>query len=139
MDLLLPLVVKRQRWSDRIQQVEMPLFSCYCFVRIAHDERRAVLEAPGVIALVGSPERPEPIPDAEITALQRLSASKLPFDTHPYLEQGATVEIIRGPLAGVRGRMIHRGNGTQLILSVNLIQQAAAVHIDAADVHPVCH
>jgi transcription termination/antitermination protein NusG len=136
-DLLLPLIVKRQRWSDRIKSVEMPLFSCYCFVQIATHEYRTVLEAPGVVGLVGTGNRPQPIPELEITALQQLSASKLPYEPHPYLEQGAMVEIVRGPLTGVRGRLVHRERHAQLILAVNLIQQAAAVHIDAADVEPV--
>jgi transcription antitermination factor NusG len=136
-DLLLPLVVKRQRWSDRIQSVEMPLFSCYCFVRIANEEHRTVLEAPGVVGLVGAANRPEPIPDEEISALQQLSASRLPYEPHPYLTQGAMVEITRGPLVGVRGRLVQRDKRAQLVLSVNLIQQAAAVRIDECDVQPV--
>src|SRR5918996_346947 len=137
LDLLLPLVLKRQQWSDRIKHVEVPLFTGYCFARLTLDERMMVLEAPGVVSIVGNGKRPEPIPEVEMDALKRLSTSKLPYDSHPYLSQGAMVEIVRGPLAGVRGRLVERGNRAQFILAVNLIQQAAVVHIDAADVQPI--
>ena len=136
-ELLLPLVLKRQRWSDRIKQVELPLFSCYCFARFSEDERRIVLEAPGVVTIVGCGERPEPIPELEIEALKRLCLSKLPCDVYPHLAQGAMVEIVRGPLVGVRGRLLEQGGSVRLALTVNLLQQCAVVKIDASDVEPV--
>jgi transcription termination/antitermination protein NusG len=137
LELLLPLVLRRQRWSDRIKHVELPLFSCYCFVRLSEDTRRVVLEAPGVVSIVGYGERPEPIPEPEIEALKRLCLSKLPCDVYPHLAEGAMVEIVRGPLAGVRGRLLKQDGSVRLALTVNLLQQSAVVKIDASDVQPV--
>src|ERR1700733_14401111 len=47
----LPLVQQIRQWSDRRCNVEIPMFSCYTFVRIAqttHD-RLNVLRLPGVL------------------------------------------------------------------------------------------
>jgi hypothetical protein len=47
------------------------------------------------------------------------------------------VEVSRGPLAGVRGRLVRKDRRARLVIAIHLIRQAAAVEIDAADVRPV--
>ena len=47
------------------------------------------------------------------------------------------VKVVRGPLMGVRGRLVRKERATCLVLSVTLIHQSVAVRIDAADVTPV--
>src|SRR5208282_6930814 len=46
----LPLVTEVRRWSDRKKSVQMPLFSCYVFAKIApnRSERLQVLRVDGV-------------------------------------------------------------------------------------------
>jgi transcription antitermination factor NusG len=83
---------------------------------------------------VGGGQRPEPIPDEEINALKSLMASDLPYDAHPYLREGMMVEVKRGPLEGVRGILLRKAKRHRLVIAVHLIQQAAAVEIDASEV-----
>jgi transcription antitermination factor NusG len=47
------------------------------------------------------------------------------------------VEVVRGPLAGVRRHIVRKDRSTRLVLAVTLIRQAAAVEIHPADVEPV--
>ena len=47
------------------------------------------------------------------------------------------VEVVRGPLAGVRGRLVRKDNAERLVLSVTLIRQGAALHVHPADIVPV--
>jgi hypothetical protein len=47
------------------------------------------------------------------------------------------VEVIHGALQGVKGRLVREAGHFRLILSINLIQRAVAVEIDAANVTPV--
>ena len=77
------------------------------------------------------------VKDEEITALQALMTSVLPYDSHPYLQEGMKVEVVRGPLQGVQGILLRKDKRHRLILGVRLIQQAAAVEIDTADVVPL--
>ena len=134
---LLPTVKRLSQWKDRKKEVEVPLFSGYCFVRFTSDQRLPVLKTVGVVDIVGGGQRPEPIPDEEITAIQTLIASVLPYDPHPYLQEGMKVEVIRGPLQGLHGILLRKEKRHRLILGVRLIQQAAAVEIDTADVVPI--
>jgi transcription antitermination factor NusG len=47
------------------------------------------------------------------------------------------VEVVRGPLKGVRGRIERKDRTTKLVLAVTLIRQAAALEVHPADVTPV--
>jgi len=47
------------------------------------------------------------------------------------------VEVIRGPLEGIRGILLRKDKRHILVIAVHLIQQAASVGIDASDVIPV--
>jgi len=133
---LLPTVRRLSQWKDRKKEVEVPLFSGYCFVRFASEQKLPVLKTVGVVDIVGGGVQPEPIPDEEILALQTLMSSVLPYDSHPYLHEGMTVEVIRGPLQGVHGILLRKEKRHRLILGVRLIQQAVAVEIDITDVVP---
>jgi transcription termination/antitermination protein NusG len=131
---LLPTVKRLSQWKDRKKEIEVPLFSGYCFVRFNSEQKLPVLKTIGVVDIVGGGQRPEPIPDEEISAIQTLMASVLPYDPHPYLQEGMKVEVVRGPLQGVQGILLRKEKRHRLILGVRLIQQAAAVEIDTADV-----
>ena len=134
---LLPTVKRLSQWKDRRKEIEVPLFSGYCFVRFTSEQKLPVLKTVGVVDIVGGGNRPEPIPDEEIAALQKLMTSVLPYDPHPYLHEGMSVEVVRGPLQGVQGILLRKEKRHRLILGVRLIQQAAAVEIDVNDVAPI--
>jgi transcription antitermination factor NusG len=130
----LPLSMRVSQWKDRRKRIEWPLFPGYCFARLSHDQRLLVLQTPGVIEIIGSAlGRPEPIPDTQIAALQRVTSSHYLYEAHPLLEEGMVVEVIRGPLIGLQGKLLTKP-ARRLVISVNLIGQGAAVHINAEDV-----
>jgi transcription antitermination factor NusG len=133
---LLPTIKRLSQWKDRKKEIEVPLFSGYCFVRFASEQKLPVLKTIGVVDIVGTSHCPEAIPDEEIAAIKTLMTSVLPYDTHPYLHEGMQVEVVRGPLQGVHGILLRKEKRHRLVLGVRLIQQAAAVEIDVNDVVP---
>ena len=134
---LLPTVKRLSQWKDRKKEIEVPLFSGYCFVRFSQLEKRPVQKIVGVVEIVGCGSRPEPIPEQEIDALRRLMTCVLPYDPHPYLHEGMRVEVVRGPLQGAHGILLRKEKRHRLVVGVRLIQQAAAVEIDVNDVEAV--
>jgi len=134
---LLPTVKRLSQWKDRKKEIELPLFSGYCFVRFGQEGKLPVQKVVGVVEVVGSGSRPEPIPDEEIESLKTLMTSVLPYDPHPYLHEGMKVEVIRGPLQGVHGILLRKEKRHRLVIGVRVIQQAAVVEIDVNDVVPV--
>jgi transcription antitermination factor NusG len=131
---LLPTVKRLSQWKDRKKEIEVPLFSGYCFVRFAQLENTPVQKIVGVVEIVGSGSRPEPIPEEEINGLRRLMTSVLPYDPHPYLHEGMKVEVVRGPLQGTYGILLRNEKRHRLVIGVRVIQQAAVVEIDVNDV-----
>ena len=136
-DTFLPVCESWRQWKDRKKKVELPLFPGYCFARFPLIDRLRVLSVIGVAALVSINERPEPIREEELTAIQQLVSTKLQYDPHPFLEEGMDVEVVRGPLTGVRGKLLRKDRVTRLVLAVTLVRQAAVVEIHPADVVPV--
>ena len=136
-DVFLPLRERRSRWKDRVKRVQEPVFPGYCFARFRRPDRLGVLKAAGVVGLVGGSGEPEPIPDREIEAIRTLVGSRLHYEPFPFLTEGMVVEVTRGPLMGVRGRLLRKDREYRVVLSVTLIRQAVSVEIDAADVTPV--
>ncbi len=136
-EAFLPLVNRRRRWKDRWKDVCFPLFPGYSFARFPYRERLAVLTAVGVVQILGTNGHAIPVPDHEIESIRQLVTSTLPFDPHPYLREGMEVEVLQGPLAGVRGILVRKGGRARLVVAINVIQRAASVELDAAEVQPV--
>ncbi len=132
----LPLWTRWSRWKDRRKAISTPLFPGYCFARFAREDKLHVLTTRGVVAIVGSRGVIEPVPTAELEAVRRLVEGPLRYDPCPFLDEGMEVEVVRGPLIGVRGRVVRKERTPRLVLAVDLIRQGAAVEIDAADVVP---
>ncbi len=132
----LPLWNRWSRWKDRRKQIATPLFPGYCFARFQLADKLQVLKTPGVVGIVGVNGTIEPVSAEEIEAIRTLVNGPLRYDPCPFLEEGMEVEVIRGPLMGVRGRLLRKDRAARLVIAVTLIQQAASVEIDAADIAP---
>lgn len=124
-------------WKNRQRvRVVQPLFPCYLFVRIGRPERSRVLASPGVLRIVGNSREPLPVPDATIEFLRSdFWANNL----EPYREiiVGERVRIRSGAMEGLEGVLVRKNNNLRFVLSVDLINQHAAVEIDADRLEPV--
>jgi transcription antitermination factor NusG len=135
----LPLYTSVRRWQNRSVQLELPLFPGYVFVRIALCLRLRVLEAPGVVRLVGFNGQPYPLEEREIESLRRGIMNDSRVEPYPYsnLSAGSRVRIKSGPLAGAEGKLIRKKNSYRVVLSLDLIARAAAVEVDSADIERI--
>jgi transcription antitermination factor NusG len=133
----LPTVEKLSKWKDRRKLVTFPLFPGYLFVFITpdHQNRLAVLKTNGVVRFLGDAHgEPEPVPAELIESLKRIIENHTPLDPYPYLTEGQRVRIKRGPLAGIEGILVKRVGLHMLVLSVDVLQQGAALRIETFDV-----
>jgi transcription termination/antitermination protein NusG len=134
----LPLKEVISKWKDRKKRVQLPLFPGYLFVHVPIREKRLdIVKVPSVVRVIGLHGVPEPIPDDQIQAVKSLVFSQLPYDPYPYLAQGDKVEIVRGPLRGLRGVLVEKKSKYKFVLSVDLIQQSVACEVDASDVEKI--
>ena len=135
----LPLVTEVHRWSDRKKIVELPLFSCYLFAKLAptnNEDRSRILRLDGVFQFVGA-HGGTPIPDEQIDAVRILVKEQIPVHSYPFLRIGQRVRIRSGALNGVEGILVARNGDQTLIVSIEAIQRSLAVRIEGYDVEPV--
>jgi len=135
----LPLLRQIHQWSDRRSMVEVPMFSCYAFVRIVHtvEERLKVLRTPGVLAFVGSEKQGTPIPDEQIESLKKAINEKIPCFPHAFISAGRRVRIRGGSLDGVEGILVREGGDDSLVLSVELLHRSVAIRVEGYDIELV--
>ena len=133
-DHYLPLRKVQKQWSDRKKWVEVPLFRCYIFIRTDDLERRSALQSVGAVRIISFGGEPARVQDAEIDRIRRILAEDPVAESWTVPEPGAEVEIIRGPLTGIRGRLEEVQNEKRLVVTVESIRQALRFNIDGADV-----
>jgi len=130
-EILLPLYQSVRRWKDRTKTLSLPLFPCYVFLKGGLERRLDILTTPGIYALVSTAGSPNAIPPAEIEALRRAIESGASVEPHPFLKCGDLVRVKCGPLTGVQGILVRKKNLYRLVISVEMLGQAAAVEVDA--------
>jgi transcriptional antiterminator RfaH len=64
----LPMYRQKRRWSDRVIEVELPLFPTYVFCRFISSAIGKAISTPGVIRIVGFGGRPAEVELEEIEA-----------------------------------------------------------------------
>ena len=135
----LPLLQQIRKWSDRRSTVEVPMFSCYVFVRIAQTiaERLKVLRTPGVLAFVGSERQGTSIPNEQIESLQTAIREKIPCAVHPFITTGQRVRIRGGSLDGTEGILVRQGSEQSVVVSVELLQRSISIRIEGYNIDVV--
>src|SRR5689334_3523968 len=119
--VFLPAYQCRRQWSDRVKQIELPLFPGYLFCRFDPQNRLPILSTPGVIQIVGIGKQPVPVAESEIAAIQTLIRSGLPSLPWAFSHVGERVRIERGPLAGAEGVLTGFRGRHRLVLSITLL------------------
>jgi transcription antitermination factor NusG len=125
----LPLY-KARKSAKRSRDVETPLFPGYVFCRFDRSSWVPVIQAPGVIDVVRYGTSLAVIEDTEIASLQRMQRLRATMEPWPYFQQGDSVKINAGPLAGVRGTLVEVKRLFRLVLSVSLLQRSVLVEVE---------
>lgn len=134
----LPTYESLRIWKNRQRvKVVLPLFPTYLFVRIGHRERSKVLRSPGVLQIVGNGREPLALRDSEVDFL-RSDFCRQRSEPYRELVVGQKVRVRAGIMQGIEGTLLRKNNTLRFVLSLSLINQHAAVEVDAGDLEPVC-
>jgi transcription antitermination factor NusG len=136
-EVFLPLYTEARQWRDRTKMVELPLFSCYVFLRGDLDRRLAIVTTPGVHGMVVSAGKLAGIPEEEIQAVRSVVENRVNVEPHPFLKCGDLVRVKSGALRGLEGFLVRKKGQTRLIISVTLLERSVAAEVDASTVERV--
>ena len=135
-ETFLPTCTSLRMWKNRQRvKVVQPLFPTYIFAKIARAERSLVLGSPGVLRIVGNAKGPLPIAGSDIEFL-RSDFCRERVEPYRELVVGQKVRVKCGPMQGVKGVLIRKKNSLRFVLTLELINQHAAVVVLADELEP---
>ncbi len=124
----LPLCRRHTRARGKTLTAHVPLFSGYLFLLADEDERVQALTTNLVANCLPVPDQAEL--HADLSGVHRLMASDLPVAPEDRLPPGTLVEIVRGPLAGLQGKVIRQGKHLRFIVEVHFLHKGARVDLE---------
>lgn len=123
-------------WKNRQRvKIILPLFPNYLFVHINNRERVKVLQSPGVLQIVCKGREPVALPESEIEFL-RSGLHTAQVEPYCDLVIGQKVRIKNGVMEGVQGTLVKKNNSMIFVLTLELINQHAAIRVNAEDLEP---
>lgn len=138
-EVFLPRYQKKRRHARRVETVVRPLFPRYLMVAIdlAVDRWRSVRSTLGVAGLVGSDERPTPVPTAVIDELlsRRDESGLIVSDEQPF-RPGDRVQLIDGAFAEFLGRVERLTDSERVAVLLDLMGRGVRVTLSAEGLAP---
>ncbi len=123
------------QWGARRRKVKKNILPGYVLVRAQMEARAhlSILQTTSVVKIVGKPwPRLSWIPDEQVASLQLMLGAQLPVEDVAYWSLGDRVEVIAGPLAGLRGYVATNDQRRKrVIVSIDLLRRSVAVEVEA--------
>jgi transcriptional antiterminator RfaH len=133
----LPMTKSLRQWKDRRKWVEMPLFTGYVFIDILLKNKLEALQTHGVVKMVSFGGVPASIPHWQIEQLKKVIAQPESLRLEQYLKKGDTVEVIAGPLKGVRGYLREIRGEMRVAILIDGIYQSASFEVQKSFVKKI--
>lgn len=136
-----PRFAKRRSHARRVDTVPASLFPRYLFVRLDPDNApwRAVRSTYGVAELVCQGDRPSPLPDGVIEALQARQGEDGLVDMPAAhgLRPGAKVRVTEGPLTDLAGVFDGLSDGERVVVLIDMLGRPVRVSLPMETVAPL--
>jgi transcription antitermination factor NusG len=124
-------------WKNRQRvRIAEPLFPTYLFAKMHATEQSMALRVPGVRRIVGNHRGPVPLPGAEIEFL-RSRAMVEKVEPYKGLVVGEKVRVKCGSMQGLEGILVRKKNSLRFVLTIELINQHAAVEVAAEELERI--
>jgi transcription antitermination factor NusG len=136
-ECFLPTVSTIHVRKDRKVTLQLPLFPGYLFTRISPEERLRVVSIASVIRMLSYNEVPAPVSDDDINAIRFCLSRGGKLAPHRFIAVGDRVRVKEGIFQGLEGFVSRHHSGCNLVVTVALIQQSAALEIEEHLLEPI--
>ena len=134
----LPLINKTKRYVRKVKHSQIPLINCYAFVFIDQSEYIKVLETEYLLKFIKQGKNLISIPQIEIDLLERIvCADILTIAETLKFTEGERVEIIRGQLTGLKGKLIAQKNKNEFVVELINVGYQLKLDINPAFLRPL--
>jgi transcription antitermination factor NusG len=132
-----PLYRAQRQWTDRVKQMELPLFPGYVFCRFDVQNWLPIKSTAGVVSIVSIGNTPATIEEHEVEAIRSAMRGGVAAEPWPFLREGQRVRVCAGAMRGHEGLLVNVKNRSRLILSVSMLQRSVAIEVDRDVVEPI--
>jgi transcription antitermination factor NusG len=133
----LPLHEEIRIWSDRRKKLQAPLFPGYVLAHFDLRDRLRVLQARGVVRLIGIRGRPSVIPDEQIEWIRIVLGHPASLRRESHVVVGEKVAVVAGPLKGIRGFVTRLKSTARVVIALESISQAVSVEVPSVYLEPL--
>lgn len=131
LNAFVPLRKRTARYNRKVKVYELPLITCYAFVRLDKGRRNEVLALPYVQGMLRTDGKDCLVSDREIQWLQKISGTDLEITAEPLsLKKGDRVVLAYGQLAGIEGTIISERSKHEVIVALESIGMQMVIHVD---------
>jgi len=128
----LPIQQVIRNYKSRRKTVDLPLISCYLFVRIKKSEYVSVLETDNVVKFIRFSKNLISIPEQEINLLKQIIGEGIPLVAEKTgMNKGDLVKIIGGNLTGLQGVLVEVHGEKEMIIDLERMGYSLRMQIDA--------
>lgn len=109
-EVYLPLWKRMKQWSQRMKQVEEPVFKSYIFIRTMEKHIYEILGDPSIVKIIRFQGQPATISEKHLELIQKFIANNIEVNLTSEFKVGQQVKINGGAFIGLNG-VIHEIRG----------------------------
>lgn len=130
-DAFVPLQKRTAKYNRKVKVYELPLITCYTFVRLDRERRNQVLALPYVQGILRMNGKDCHVSDQEMLWLHKVSGIDQEVKTEVLsMQQGDQVMIAYGQLAGMEGKIISRRSKHEVIVALESLGMQMVIQVD---------
>ena len=128
----LPIQKITRIYASKRKTVELPLISCYIFVKITKQEYLRVLQTDSVVNFVRIAKNLISIPEREMEIMRQIVGEGIPVTAEPSsrLNKGDQVEIVGGNLTGLTGILVDNHGEKEVIIDLESMGYSLRMTLD---------
>jgi transcription antitermination factor NusG len=132
-DAFVPLQKRTVKYNRKVKVYELPLISCYTFVKLDKSRRNLVLALPYVQGMLRMNGKDCLVSPEEIHWLQKISGTDLDVKTETLsMQQGDKVMLAYGHLAGMEGTIIAKRSKHEVAVALESLGLQMVLQVDPA-------
>jgi transcription antitermination factor NusG len=132
-DAFVPLQKRTAKYNRKVKVYELPLISCYTFVRLDKAKRNQVLALPYVQGMLRMNGKDCLVSPEEIHWLQKISGTDLEVRTETLsMQQGDRVMLAYGQLAGMEGTIVAKRSKHEVAVALESLGLQMVLQVDSS-------
>jgi transcriptional antiterminator RfaH len=130
----LPLHRREWRSNGRLLRSYLPLFAGYVFLYGDEQSRLTAFDTKLVAQVL--PVEDQARLHADLRRIHQLITTGAPITPEDRLGPGDAVEVVKGPFAGLAGKVIRRGKQLRFVVDVQFLRRAVSVELESWMIQP---